>query len=301
VQAGRRTLRDALGSFYARRALRILPAYAIALLVCCALGYTPVSRQLAWFATYTVNVAQAFHWADFGYADHFWSLAVEEQFYLVWPLLVLVIARARLRSVLVIIVGVAAAGTLGAALAGLPLLACFRLPFLGSLIPLALGALLAEWRSARRDDAAERRFLVVAIGVGLPLLIWTQLFWFHGVARASPWYYGLVDIPFSLFATAALVVLSNQSVGPPWLRAGFAWSPLVAIGRISYGIYVGHRLLGAAWPSRFDPQRPWVGFAVASAVSIALAAASWFSIEAPILSLKSHFPSNNRPQVVELL
>ncbi len=296
VGARRLSRGRALRSFYGRRALRILPAYLLALALCCLCGYGPVVSHLGWFLTYTVNFGQV-RGVNFGFADHFWSLAVEEQFYLVWPALVLAVPARRLRGT---IVGLALAATgldLAFAWSGASFITCFRLPFLGSLIPLALGALLAEaeWSG---DGSGVRRWLWrIFLGVGLPLLVATQTLWFLQRARTSWFYLGLVDVAFGLLSVVTLLGLTRQDEPAPggWLPRSFSWRPLVGLGKISYGVYVGHRLLMAAWPailtrSGAGTLPPSVNLLALSACSIALAALSWFAVERPALSLKRKFP-----------
>jgi peptidoglycan/LPS O-acetylase OafA/YrhL len=288
---------QAFRSFYARRALRILPAYLLAIAICCLVDYMPVRSQLVWFLTYTVNFGQALGVADFGFADHFWSLAVEEQFYLVWPALVLAVPPHRLRRTILALAMTAAALNLVFAWGGVTYLACFRLPFLASLIPLSLGALLAEAERAGVGGWALRRGLARAfLLVGLPLLAATQPLWFWHTARTSVFFLGFVDVAFSLLSVAALLSLVGDGRSASGrLAQVFSWRPLVSIGKISYGIYVGHRLLMTFWPAPLarlglGSLLPAMNLLALSAVSVALAAVSWLLIERPILGLKRYFP-----------
>jgi peptidoglycan/LPS O-acetylase OafA/YrhL len=288
-----------LRSFYGRRALRILPAYLIALILCGLCGYRPVTSHLGWLLTYTVNFGQV-RGVNFGFADHFWSLAVEEQFYLVWPALVLAVPARHLRGTIVALAIAAAALNLVFAWSGASYLTCFRLPFLGSLIPLALGALLAEAEWAGCSEV--RRWLWrLFLAVGLPLLVATQVVWFQQVARTSRFYLGTVDVAFGLLSAAALIVLTQRGrAAANGLAKAFAWPPLVGLGKISYGVYVGHRLLMALWPAvlarlALNPLPPLVNLVALSACSIALAALSWFGIERPLLAFKRYFPYGPAP------
>ena len=93
----------ALKAFYMRRALRIFPPYYLFLSVFLITGNEFVYRSLGWTVTYTSN----FYFAYFGRArapvSHFWTLAVEEQFYLVWPLLLLCLFGKHWRAIVVFI------------------------------------------------------------------------------------------------------------------------------------------------------------------------------------------------------
>lgn len=101
--AGRRAAGESLRIFYGRRALRILPPYFLylAVLLACvpwlpASQQAPVAAQWGWAASFTYNGLgmTRFHQPTW-FLDHFWTLAVEEQFYLLWPPLLLVLVPAR--------------------------------------------------------------------------------------------------------------------------------------------------------------------------------------------------------------
>ena len=99
----------AIRAFYIRRALRIFPAFYVTLLLAWIAGVPLVRESLAWHATYLSNVwiFQMDQWP--GSISHLWSLAVEEQFYLAWPFLILAgvaIAAARRARVARLIAGV---------------------------------------------------------------------------------------------------------------------------------------------------------------------------------------------------
>ena len=133
-----RTLR----AFYCRRFLRIFPAYYAVLLITLLIGIPEVREGLAWHLTYLSNVRAARLGIWEGPVSHLWSLSVEEQFYLCWPLLVLSVPWGALPVVLA-----------GAVLVG-PLTRYFLFQSTGNVVttlvpmpsnldPLALGAGLA--------------------------------------------------------------------------------------------------------------------------------------------------------------
>jgi peptidoglycan/LPS O-acetylase OafA/YrhL len=295
VAARRLTWQGALRSFYGRRALRILPAYLLALGLCCLWGYQPVVSHLGWFITYTVNFGQALR-VDFGFADHFWSLAVEEQFYVVWPALVLAIPARHLRRTILALLILSAGLNLVFAWRGASFLVCFRLPFLGSLIPLALGALLAEADRTMKASALRQWLWRLFLAVGLPLLVATQILWFHQAARTSRFYLGSVDVAFGLLSVVTLMALTQSGgTAASRLSRALTWRPLLGLGKISYGVYVGHRLLTAVWPAALaragvGSLPSWASLLALSSCSVALAVLSWYAIEKPILSLKRRFP-----------
>ena len=139
----RSTLGVGLRSFYLRRALRIFPLYYGVLLVL-ALTSAPFRDLWPWYVTYLQNLrmVQAGH---FLFASHLWTLAIEEQFYLVWPLLVFTLPARRIGPVLLMMVPLAVGWrVVGAALLRWNDLQVGLLT-LSSLDSVGLGGLLA-WR-----------------------------------------------------------------------------------------------------------------------------------------------------------
>src|SRR6266849_732607 len=85
--------------FYVRRFLRIFPLYYFVIAICVLLNIPPVREILVWLLTYTLNIYASLRgqWGNLDlYVAHFWSLAVEEQFYIVWPWFLLFAPRKRL-------------------------------------------------------------------------------------------------------------------------------------------------------------------------------------------------------------
>src|SRR5215510_125107 len=153
-------------NFYMRRLLRIFPLYygvlalvffvapLIPLLAGPTLDYLVARQAWAWLYAVNIYIARAGEWS-FSYLDHFWSLAIEEHFYLVWPLVVFLLARRprRLIFVSLAIVLCAMLARLTGSLMGLSWWTTYVLtPF--RLDGLALGALLAV--TARQNGGMER-------------------------------------------------------------------------------------------------------------------------------------------------
>lgn len=92
-------------NFYIRRCLRLMPIYYLTILVTSILFFSEVKPLLIWHLTYTSNFYFFWHqWEP--YTSHFWALAVEQQFYLVWPFLILLTPRkyiAKLISITILI------------------------------------------------------------------------------------------------------------------------------------------------------------------------------------------------------
>ncbi|HEY8547272.1 MAG TPA: acyltransferase family protein [Acidimicrobiales bacterium] len=307
----RRTGAIGLGGFWARRARRLLPAL-LALLVGVAvllLAFTPEAQRagfrddalatLGYVANWQRMVAEVGYWDMFSQPsplDHMWSLAVEEQFYLLWPLLaVAVLGRRGAPGVRALALGVVA---LAGAAASFVLLALTydgldtNRAYFGTdtrIGPTLLGATLAAARlatapawvgTASAQAVARRSRGPAGQAVALAALAW--LAWsVVAVDGVAPWYYrgGLLT-----FAVAAVVlvrqVTGNGGTGP--VARALSWAPLRGLGTISYGVYLWH------WPvivyltperSRLDR----VALDVARVLlTLAMALASFVVVEQPI-------------------
>lgn len=301
-------------TFYARRVLRIFPLYYLYLAVyyvvlpllyeggSLAHAITTLQRHRWWFWTYTSNVLVAWS-GDAGptgpapmYTGAMWSLAVEEQFYLVWPLFVSLAGRYLARWCVTIVVA-----TLLIRLAALLLVGRLGAELLmpARMDSLALGAWLAV-TLRERGAAGLRRFIPRALGISGSALavIWAaQPTWFDMTSSFVP------TIGFSLIAVFFAGVVAASLVRPDgiWRRIGETrW--LRWLGAYAYGLYIWHnpvRLLLDAL--RLNPES-LVGAGVNGFVavtifgfsgiglSIACAVLSWHTFEAPILNLKRFVP-----------
>jgi peptidoglycan/LPS O-acetylase OafA/YrhL len=271
-----------LRRFYARRALRIFPAfygYAAFYVV----GRILLKLPLDWptlisCLTYTSNYFFAFGGHPVATMVHTWSLAVEEQFYLLWPFVFWMLARNRtglMKGLIVTILTIWAYRWV-AVLCDFPGTYVFC-AFETRADALAIGCLLAIANQEKRIP----RWFIDWKWIGLAAL---ALICASSAAQVNgPRYaWSLVAV-----ACAALLVQSvahSQSQWYRWLDS----RPLRALGLISYSLYLYHpfanRLPGAL---RTLP--------VEIAFSIALATASYFIVERPFLLLKARLSSSSRP------
>jgi peptidoglycan/LPS O-acetylase OafA/YrhL len=241
VVAGRISIRSALRTFYARRFLRIFPVYYLLLLVLAIVGLVPeFRRDLIWFATYLANWVIAVR-ASFPVATgHLWSLAVEEQFYLIWPLLVLVAPGHRLKWWLA---GTLLLGIVSRVAIGLVTRSSISVltPTVSNFDSLAIGALLAWHRHDHPDQVRVRVATLRAgavIGLGLVLLNCYLSF----VVQRGWRVFNLTEaLSASLLGVWLVHAASANRTG--FLARALELPPLVYIGKISYGVYLYHYVL----------------------------------------------------------
>jgi peptidoglycan/LPS O-acetylase OafA/YrhL len=284
--------------FYVRRLLRIFPLYYGTLALTYMVGVPAVRTSIQWHLPYLSNVFFAMRGEWYGEVAHFWSLAVEEQFYCLWPWLIM-FAPQRLLLPLVL------AGMLSAPLfrwiagqvVGINEIAVMVMP-LASLDTLGIGALFALLQ--RREDrshnpGAPATRLAWWVGIGGVTGFTTA----HLIARALGSQGVIRALGDCMLAPAALglVYMTARGIDGPLGRL-LRWGPLVYLGKISYGLYVLHffvpmmtrrvlawggvSMIGTTWPIAF--------FVLNLFVLVILSSLSWHFFETKINDFKRCFP-----------
>lgn len=266
--------------FYVRRARRLLPALAalvsITLVACWAGAGTAEGRRgsvhafpgVLGFATNWYWVLEGQHLAVLGYFGHLWSLAVEEQFYLAWPWLLLALRR-RPRALVTVLLSLLVAA-LGYRLWAIRSFDDVHL-FYGTqavMDQLVTGALVAVWRAGHVPPlagAAAATSLVATVLVVRPA---TSLATF-------------ILVPTAVALLTGVLIASLRS-SPSWALARLlGWAPLARLGRVSYGVYLWHVLVIVLLVPVGLPG--WLLHVSVVVVSVALAELSFRWIEAPWL------------------
>jgi len=290
-------------AFYTRRCLRIFPLYYFALLLVSVGGFVlhkagqfgaplgvcalylqgfPTHVDLTGVAPFTVG--------------HFWSLAVEEHFYLFWPFLLVLMPSAKAaRYLCIVVIAVSLAFRVWVVYAGATGFFYFTPGRMGEL---ALGAYLAlavyenpAWLNWVRRLALP--IMLVSFCSAIALAAFT-----HDLElRKAPMY--LAGLPMFSIGYAALVLLALQK---GIVSRIFSIAPLRHLGVISYGIYVYHVLfiefyrgiVSRLFPHASRNMQLGLIFVVAAVLTLAIAEVSYWFFERPFLKLKRKFTPGER-------
>jgi peptidoglycan/LPS O-acetylase OafA/YrhL len=276
---GRISLRD----FYIRRVYRIFPAfyvYLAVLLIVAALGWIALpTEDVVFAATYTMN----FHAERTWWLGHLWSLAVEEQFYLIWPL---VMSLLRPRRALWFAIAVIAAA------------------------PLLRVTAWVVWPAIRplTDQAFPFVFDALATGCVLALarerlessptyLVWIDSPVFWALPLACVFALAVPRTGFNLglgvtIGNLGIAMAIHRCVRHPELPVGrvLEWRPLVFIGGLSYSLYL--------WQQPFINRHAdgWIhSFPFHLILAFGVAMLSYYLVEQPVLALRARRAARKRP------
>jgi peptidoglycan/LPS O-acetylase OafA/YrhL len=283
--------------FYVRRACRIFPLYVLVLAL--ALGAAAIipatfpsrawllARPLPWwsYATLTQNIWMAMR-GDFGpnWLGITWSLAVEEQFYLVIPLVIYLVSRRTL---------------LGAALAGV-----LAAPLLRALFPGFRAFVDAPWRADSLLSGVclaimvrSPSFLIVVSRYrGALLALFLALLAGAGALTVSPdRFTGALSPLWLALLYATFILIAFVDAVPP-LTALLRLPPLMWLGRLAYGTYMIHQAVSGilhGWAGHDEPKMLTLAdagvTAAAAVVTLLLASLSYRWVEGPMLRFGSRF------------
>lgn len=296
-------------NFYARRMLRIFPLYYLVLFVALVLlpmlpelhrvivGANPVPEQLPYWL-YLTNFSIADRGMTHGWLDIMWSLAIEEQFYIVWAIVVLLCPTKWLGPLCAIVLVVEPIARILAIADGMDpndiyVLTWFRLD------GLSMGALLAWLHRRGHLEALGRGTLTTALiaTAGIVGIV---------VDEGDSWWWNpqMLQFGFTFIAVGSASMLVSALSRPeqgwwPWLLSA-GW--LRAFGKYSYCLYLIHlpvmrvvrEYLYRPTEDFWATASPWLGqmifYVMAIAPAFLLAWLSWKIFEAPILRLKERFP-----------
>lgn len=284
--------------FWARRALRIFPAFYLLTAIVAVVRWGP---EIPWVATYLSNFY--FYRLDvpFSPLSHTWSLAVEEHFYLLWPLLVYLLPRRLAIAVTgLVMIPVAAAVAYWVARYGLLESMSMGQAFTPiRMFSLALGGLLAfgepVYERLMADRALVRFWSTVSLAIiSLAAINWGYLWYVDSLLDADKRTFiavnRLVGMGGVALGLVTLTILADRIPKVRWLDPPFA--VLRYVGRISYGLYLYHLpvffFMDVDGRARAGELTGW-DMALAVALSFAAAIVSYHLVERPIMGFGKRF------------
>jgi peptidoglycan/LPS O-acetylase OafA/YrhL len=291
-----RSGRVVLSRFWGRRVRRLLPALLLVLVGTIAAARLVLSPDdlarlrldalgaLGYVANWRMLAREGGDYFDQSAPpsplQHTWSLGIEEQFYLLWPLVaVLVLRRRRSRGALLAVAGAGAlASTAAMALLYRSGEGVSRV-YYGTdtrAAPLLVGCALAVLLSVGRPGPGGRRLLGVLAAAGVVGIGWA---WTHATGASELLYRG----GFLLVALAVAAVLAHATVAPDgWTARALSVPPLPGLGRISYGVYLWHFPVFLLLSGERVALTGLSLLAVRTAVTLVLALASFVLVEEPV-------------------
>lgn len=285
-----------LGSFYLRRVLRLYPALLVVLIT-----FVMVIPRTYLVSTlfYFTNWLKAFHLQpDSLYMDHTWSLSVEEQYYLLWPISLMLLLRTKLPKKFLILIPLA----IGCASAVARVLVWnsthdwFRV-YMGTDLHadgLLIGSAFGMMTFYRLLPDLSRHKLILNLITIITLLLAGWLLIDHELSRGFIPLFGNLGV-----ALGTLIIISRLVVYPSKIISQiFTFPPLVKIGVISYGLYLWHAPVGVVVD---NSHLPWSMFFITLAkigLTFLAATLSYIIVEKPILRLKDRLASA-KPGIVK--
>ncbi len=295
IEAGRQSFGFSVRQFYVRRFLRIFPLYYFCLALCLAIGRFEIRQTFLWHFFYLSNVLfLSKNQFVFPFA-HFWSLAVEEQFYLFWPCVVLLCSRRYLTSVLLALISLAPLSRLIMVLYGHPDFVQSSTMAWANFDTLGMGALIATLpQMSEVTRASANRWL----SFGIPFCL-GELLISHKVSNPVV---GVCLDPIAI-ALISVWIVWNASIGFKGSPGRFLNNPImVYLGKISYGLYIWHMFapVFVSYILKFlhlpaSLNEGAIGFMLFFVWTVITASMTWFVFEKPINGLKRYFPYRKKP------
>jgi peptidoglycan/LPS O-acetylase OafA/YrhL len=290
-----------LKRFYIRRMLRLFPALFLLLLVylSCSFLTLPILRwkwklvdaSIVFF--YGSNWANAFQIIGLGSLSHTWSLSVEEQFYLIWPcLMILLLKYCRSRYAVIVITGFAALSSYWLRTIMFENGASIQRMYNGldtRADSLLIGCTLALVLYSGLLSTDNKRILMITRNLSM----WAAVGLFGIVSGLGAKYHSLWSHVYFLMSIFSALLIAGLMIAPsPTMRKVLGSHFLVRIGKISYGLYLWHYPI---FSTMLEHNLPWqVVVMIGAPLTYLVAEVSYRFIEQPFLLLKDRWGSVGR-------
>lgn len=289
--------------FFIRRNLRIWPVYYLTIGILALVDFQSVRMAFWWFVTYTTNIWIVIHQTWLGATDHLWSLAVEEQYYVFFPFLLLFTPERYFLRMLWSLIAVSVLMRVALFTANAPYMVQFVL-MPTCLDAFGMGGLMA-WLILYRRELFDKLFSSNALLLGSMALYVIHLYFMITVEPSRNVFTDVTDrFVTSVFCTA-IIGRAVLGFGQPvkWLLENEVAKYL---GQISYGLYLFHNIVFNYYHTQptFITLRIWrkavsmlpvlqttpvFQLAYFFALTVAMAALSWHLVEKPVNALKDKF------------
>lgn len=290
INSGEKSIGQSLRTFYVRRAIRIFPIYYLLIIYLYSINFNNTREIFPWLLTYTTNFLMASNEQLIGSFNHFWSLAIEEQFYLIWPFVVFFVPNKHLLKTILGFMIFSFVSRVVCHMAtpyGWTVTAYFT-PNL--FLPLCLGALLAY---AKRYNEKLLSLFTNNWCLYGSIIFYTVCYYILHTRKVAAF-----DMLFDeyMFAFMCVFIIAKAStngfkfIGKRLLEHDIT----VFTGKISYGLYVYHLFIGSLFWDYIalhtklivgNQEYLWIAY---FAIAFILAIASYYFIERPINGLKKY-------------
>jgi peptidoglycan/LPS O-acetylase OafA/YrhL len=279
-------------AFHMRRTLRIFPVYYLTIIVLAILNFSNCRELFPWLISFTSNFKMTLANDYFWPFTHFWALAVEEQFYIIWVILMVFIPKRYLKNTIILSIV-------------LSLIIRFYLMFytkywLGSTVlvftnmhSLGLGALISYYVVFHRQKFFTSKIQPYVITlIGLIILFFVVYVIFN--LKGDLMIYKRFREPYMVMIYSLVVFLVIRTGFKGFFRFLLENKFVVYLGKISYGLYIYHVFAISVW-IRLNKYvfkleaNPFETFVYLFIISLLMATISWYCIEKPINNLKKYF------------
>ena len=279
-------------SFYMRRILRIFPLYFGTIFFLLLISYKNTKDILPWLLTFTSNIYQSIHTVYVGDFNHFWSLAVEEQFYLFWPWLIVFTPNKHIEKLIIGLIALSLATKIYLFIYYPAKWMAGSYFTFSCMHALGIGSLLSYWHIYRPGlipyfTKINVVFTAVLVYFSLHYIVFmNKIIWINDV----------FDNFFFAIMSAVIVNYAIQNKFTGAMKYILENKFVLYSGKISYGLYVFHLFV----PSFFweylsgkiglGVSNKYTAFVLFYLITFVMAHLSWKWIESPLNNLKKYFP-----------